>query len=73
MEFIPLDLADQQSIESFVKAIKYDCVDILVNNAGIMGVETLKKTKSGFEMQYGINYQGHFYLTYLLWEKLKKS
>ena len=73
MEFIPLDLADQESIESFVKAIKHECVDYLVNNAGVKGMETLRKIKTGFEMQYGINYQGHFYLTYLLWEKLKKS
>lgn len=34
-----------------------------------------KKTlsKSGYEMQYAVNHLGHFYLTNLLWPKLKRS
>jgi NAD(P)-dependent dehydrogenase (short-subunit alcohol dehydrogenase family) len=38
-----------------------------------MGLPERTLTKSGHEMHYGINYLGHFLLTYLLWNKLNKS
>ncbi|WP_287526056.1 SDR family NAD(P)-dependent oxidoreductase [Okeania sp. SIO2C2] len=44
---------------------------ILVNNAGIFNQRGT--TQEGFELIWGINYLGHFLLTYLLLEKLKSS
>lgn len=38
-----------------------------------MAIPQRKVTKEGIEMQWGINHLGHFYLTQLLWPKVKKS
>ena len=69
-----LDLADLQSIKSF--ATKYfqthKQLDLLLNNAGIM-MTPYQLTKDGFESQMGINHLGHFALTGLLLELLRKT
>ena len=68
-----LDLADLESVRSFVKKFneKYSKLDVLLNNAGI--VCPYKKTKDGFEMQIGTNHLGHFALTGLLLQHLKNT
>ena len=38
-----------------------------------MSIPQRRLTKQGFEMQYGTNHLGHFYLTSLLFNKLNKS
>ena len=69
-----LDLSSFDSIRKFSEEINA-CeakLDILINNAGVMGVPyTL--TKDGFESHFGINHLGHFLLTNLLIDLLKKS
>ncbi len=74
IDIIPLDLGDLASIKAFVKAYKtkYSRLDVLLNNAGIM-VTPYQLTKDGFESQTGINHLGHFALTALLFDLIKKT
>lgn len=62
---VTLDLASLASIRHCVEQLKGDvpAVDILVNNAGVMGLSTRQETQDGFELQFGVNYLGHFALT----------
>ena len=69
-----LDLASLDSVRKFADSIlkSEPRLDILINNAGIM-MCPYQKTKDGFEMQFGTNHLGHFLLTMLLLDLLKKS
>ncbi|XP_026057241.1 retinol dehydrogenase 12 isoform X1 [Carassius auratus] len=69
-----LDLADSKSIREFAENINKEekQVNILINNAGVM-VCPYGKTADGFEMQLGVNHMGHFLLTYLLLDLIKRS
>ena len=72
--FRQLDLASFESIRKFVDEInnEVEAIDILVNNAGL-GFTTPQKTQDGFEIQFGVNFLGHFLMTLLLLDKLKQS
>lgn len=54
---------------------KYGDLRILVNNAGLnsFGLPPDARTADGFDMVYGVNYLGHFYLTHLLLPVLRAS
>ncbi|XP_028822039.1 retinol dehydrogenase 12 isoform X2 [Denticeps clupeoides] len=69
-----LDLSDAKSIRAFAEQVirEEKRVNILVNNAGVM-LCPYSKTADGFEMQFGVNHLGHFLLTYLLMDLMKKS
>ncbi|MBP6471816.1 MAG: SDR family oxidoreductase [Chloroflexi bacterium] len=73
-EIMPLDLANQASVQQFAAAFKakYDRLDVLVNNAGIMMVP-YGTTDDGFERQLGTNHLGHFALTGLLFDLLVQT
>lgn len=74
VEVMQLNLANLDSIKNFASEFKekYDRLDLLVNNAGIMMVP-YQKTVNGFESQIGTNHLGHFVLTGLLYDLLKKT
>ncbi|KAL6488703.1 hypothetical protein MHYP_G00024440 [Metynnis hypsauchen] len=69
-----LDLSDSKSIREFAQSINSEekAVNILINNAGVMACP-YGKTADGFEMQIGVNHMGHFLLTYLLLDLIKRS
>jgi NAD(P)-dependent dehydrogenase (short-subunit alcohol dehydrogenase family) len=74
IKIMKLDLADLGSVHDFANNFKKDHerLDILLNNAGIMWCP-YNETKDGFEYQMGINHLGHFALTGLLLDPLKKT
>lgn len=72
--FLQLDLASLESIREFSKKFHEleSKLHILINNAGVMAIPKAL-TKDGFEMQIGVNHLGHFLLTNLLLDMIKKS
>ena len=74
VEIMELNLASLGSVRRFSEAFlnKYERLDGLVNNAGVMATPK-GVTEDGFETQFGINHLGHFLLTELLLDLLKKS
>ncbi|XP_041670126.1 retinol dehydrogenase 12-like [Cheilinus undulatus] len=72
--YMNLDLSDSKSIREFAEAVNKDepRLNLLINNAGVM-FSAYGKTVDGFESQIGINHFGHFLLTYLLIDLMKRS
>lgn len=71
VRFMPLDLASLQSVRDFVETFlkSEPRLDFLINNAGVVGPD---RTQEGFGMEFGVNHLGHFLLTNLLLERLRK-
>jgi len=65
LEFASLDLANTESIKSFVAGLAMDKIDILVCNAGLV-VTDYQTTQQGLEKTVGVCHYGHFLLTRLL-------
>jgi NAD(P)-dependent dehydrogenase (short-subunit alcohol dehydrogenase family) len=68
-----LDLASLASVRGFAERFTaaYEGPDILVNCAGVMAVPH-GRTADGFELQFGVNHLGHFALTGLLIDGMKR-
>lgn len=68
-----LDLGDLASVRDFARRFSdtHDGLDLLINNAGVMATPQ-GRTADGFERQLGINHLGHFALTGLLIECLRR-
>ncbi len=62
--FVQLDLASLESVEACAASLLKDLprLDLLINNAGVMAPPTRQETADGFELQFGVNYLGHFAL-----------
>jgi NAD(P)-dependent dehydrogenase (short-subunit alcohol dehydrogenase family) len=76
LEAIPLDLASFASVRQCVAVFheKGYPLHLLINNAGgAVPGQRPSFTADGFEMTFGTNHLGHFLLTNLLLEDLKRS
>jgi NAD(P)-dependent dehydrogenase (short-subunit alcohol dehydrogenase family) len=69
-----LDLSSLSSVEKFAnKVIDTESrLDLLINNAGVM-IPPPSKSESGFELQFGVNFVGHFALTGHLFNLLEST
>ena len=72
--FRQLDLADLSSIRHFSEGLlrEESRIDILINNAGLLNNKP-EVTSDGYELLFGVNHLGHFYLTHLLLDRIKES
>ena len=69
-----LDLASLSSVKAFADNViqAESSLDLLINNAGIM-IPPQSKTEDGFEIQFGVNFVGHFALTGHLFNLLEST
>ncbi|WP_317125481.1 oxidoreductase [Taibaiella koreensis] len=74
LETALLDLASLKAVQQFAEAFlqRHSRVDLLINNAGVM-IPPASKTEDGFELQFGVNFIGHFALTGHLYPLLKAT
>lgn len=65
VRFEELDLANLISVGAFAARMRKrgEAIDVLVNNAGVMMPPARQTTAQGHELQFGVNYLGHFALT----------
>lgn len=69
-----LDLASLSAVKEFAHQVleTESRLDLLVNNAGIM-IPPSAKTEDGFEIQFGVNFVGHYALTGHLFNLLEST
>jgi len=69
-----LDLASLRSVKEFAEKVidAESGLDFLVNNAGVM-IPPPSKSEDGFELQFGVNFIGHFALTGHLFNLLEST
>jgi retinol dehydrogenase 12 len=72
-DWLPLELSDFGSVRRCAQMfLDRDLpLHLLINNAGVAGARGL--TPSGFEWMFGVNHMGHFLLTQLLLERIRRS
>ncbi len=72
--FIKCDISSLADVREFAEKVKskYHGLDVLINNAGSRFSE-YQMSADGIELTFATNHLGHFYLTYLLYDLLKKS
>jgi NAD(P)-dependent dehydrogenase (short-subunit alcohol dehydrogenase family) len=69
-----LDLASLKSVKQFTESYiqNHKRLNLLINNAGVM-IPPASKTAEGYELQFGVNFLGHFALTGYLYPLLEKN
>lgn len=74
VKFFKCDISSLNEVKILAEKIRSEYVklDVLINNAGAR-FDTLKKSSDGIELTFATNHLGHFFLTYLLFDLIKKS
>ncbi|XP_027103749.1 short-chain dehydrogenase TIC 32, chloroplastic isoform X2 [Coffea arabica] len=74
VDVLELDLSSLASVRNFAKEFNSSGrpLNILINNAGVMGT-TFELSKDDIELQFATNHLGHFLLTNLLLDTMKKT
>ncbi|MDB5011578.1 MAG: short-chain dehydrogenase/reductase [Mucilaginibacter sp.] len=74
LETALLDLSSLTSVNQFAETFvqKHQQLHLLINNAGVM-IPPASKTAEGYELQFGVNFLGHFALTGYLYPLLKTT
>lgn len=74
LEAALLDLSGLASVRQFAENFlqQHQRLDLLINNAGVM-YSPQAKTAEGFELQFGVNFIGHFALTGYLYPLLSAT
>ena len=74
LELMLCDLGSLESVRNFAREFqsRHPTLDVLINNAGVITVKR-ETTRDGFESQLGVNHLGHFLLTNLLLEPLRRA
>lgn len=69
-----LDLSSLQQVKQFADQVKakHQHLHLLINNAGVM-TPPPARTAEGFELQFGVNFLGHFALTGHLYPLLQQT
>ncbi|OAV43524.1 SDR family oxidoreductase [Lewinella sp. 4G2] len=64
VDTLPIDLASMASIKAATEEFlaEHPKVDVLINNAGVY-TDRLELSEDGYELQFAVNYLGHFLLT----------
>jgi len=73
-EFIKCDISSLNDVRNLAGIVnsKYDHLNVLINNAGSR-FSDYQKSVDGIELTFATNHLGHFLLTQLLFDLLKKS
>ena len=73
-EFIKCDISSLNDVKTLAEKVKskYNRLDVLVNNAGSRFPD-YQKSVDGIELTFATNHLGHFLLTHLLMDLLRKS
>lgn len=75
ISYASADLSSLASIAAFAESVLRQArpLDLLVNNAGVVAPAQRQVTRDGFELQFGINYLGHFALSARLMPALLRA